>query len=113
MEKGIHRIKILGANRVELVVMALGATSRQAEKCREHGAGSLDRIAVDPLRFNRTTFAGSRAATQKAGGNFLLQRRVRQQIACQLLRAELVKWQVAVESVNHPVAICPHLPLIV
>src|SRR5439155_16739158 len=40
-------------------------------------------------------------------GNFLLQRRVRQQIASELGDGELVEWQVPVQRINYPVAVFP------
>ena len=49
----------------------------------------------------------------EAGGNQLVHRRVRQQVTRDLLERELVEGQVAVERVDHPVAVGPHLAVVV
>ena len=49
----------------------------------------------------------------EAGGDQLVHRRARQQVARDLLERELVEGQVAVEGVDHPVAVGPHLAVVV
>ena len=49
----------------------------------------------------------------KAGGDPLVERAVRQQVAGELLDGELVERQIAVERVDHPIAIGPHLAVVV
>ena len=49
----------------------------------------------------------------EAGGDLLVERRVRQQVAGELLDRELVERHVAVEGVDHPVAPAPHRPVAV
>ena len=39
----------------------------------------------------------------------LFERRVREQIAGELVDSEFVVWQVAIERVDHPIAIAPHV----
>ena len=46
----------------------------------------------------------------EAGGDLLLERGVRQQVAGELFDRKTVERQVAVEGVDHPIAILPDLP---
>jgi hypothetical protein len=70
-------------------------------------------VAIHPLGINRAAFAGRHVAADKAGGRQLVQRRVGEQIASQLVDGELVKGLVPVERADDPVAIGPHLAFVV
>ena len=52
-------------------------------------------------------------AAIEAGGDLLIERGIRQQIAGKLLDREFVERQVAIEGPNHPIAIRPVLAVIV
>ena len=58
-------------------------------------------------------FVGRDVAAMEAGGDLLVERRIGQQVAGQLLDGELVERQIAVEGLDHPVAIGPDLAVVV
>src|SRR5207249_199321 len=101
-------IELALANRIELVVVALAATDRQAEP---YGAGGVDavnhRLDAELLDVDAAFLIDERVAVE-ARGDLLVERRVRQQIAGELLDCELVERQILVEGVDHPVAVLPN-----
>ncbi len=95
------------------MVVATGAADRQSEP---YGAGRLD--AVDGILGGKllgddAAFAVAAMVALKAGGDALVERRLRQLIARQLLDRELIERQVAVERLDQPIAPPPHRPLAV
>ena len=93
--------------RVELVIVALGALDGQAEDALADGVHAVEHgVHAELLRIDAALFVNHRIA-QIAGGDDLILRGVGQQIAGQLLHDETVIGQVAVEGVDDPIAIGP------
>ncbi len=108
-----QRIVIALRERIELVIVASGAADGEAQPYR---AGRVHAVlGVDGLVFfrNNTGFVGRDIAALETGGDQLIERWGRQQVARKLFDGELIEGQVAVERLNHPVAIGPHLAVVV
>src|SRR5437763_1537432 len=89
------------------MVMALAAFERRAEP---DGPGYVD--AVDDLIHAVFFLVGPRfdvhgRAAMETGGDLLVERRARQQVARNLLDRELIERHVGVEGADHPIAIRP------
>ena len=112
-EERRHGIEVALRDRVELVVVAGRAANGQAEEDRAGGVRAV--LGVDHLVFlgNDAALVGCGVAAMEAGGDQLVHRRARQQVARDLLERETVEGQVAVEGVDHPVAVGPHLAVVV
>ncbi len=65
------------------------------------------------LFLDHAPLVGRDVAAVKAGGDQLIQIGLRQQIASQLLERELIERQIAIEGLDHPVAVGPHLAIVV
>ncbi len=104
---------VLLRNRIELVVVAGGAADGQPE---EHGAGRigavLDVLKAD-LFFNDAVLIRRRVVPDESGGDALVERRIRQQIAGELLDGKPIERQIAVERSDDPVAIRPDAAAVV
>ena len=99
--------------RVVLVVVALGAAQREAEPRRREVAHAVRRIFGRV--FLRLAAAFLRRLQQPivARRDLLLIRRVRQQVAGDLLDREFGERLVLVERIDHPIAVHPHAPIVV
>src|SRR5262249_4971540 len=107
VQKRVEAVILRLRNRIEFVIMALGATDRQAEE------GFADRVNAIDYAFDAELFGIDAAlliehgVAKEARRHAVLQRRMRQQIARQLFNRELIERQILVERVDHPVAIRP------
>ena len=108
VEKGVKLIVFPLREGVVLVVVALGAAQRQAHPDL-HGRinAVLDGRDAKLLVVGSPFRVGHRVA-MKGRRHKLLERRLRQQVAGDLLDGELVERQVAVQGVDHPVAVAPN-----
>ena len=108
VEQRVKLVKLLLRNRVVFVVV----TSRTAEgQAEEHRRGGLHAIhhRLDPvLLVDDAALALNGVVAVEAGGHLLIDCRVRQQIAGDLLHGEPVERHVVVERANHPVTPRPH-----
>ena len=96
--------------RIELVVMALGALDGHAQNALANGVDAVEhRLHAELLRVHAAFFIDHRVP-QKTSSHQLILRWIRQQVARQLLDDELRIRQVAIERLDHPIAIGPHLP---
>ena len=93
--------------RVVLVVMALGAAHRQPEPDGAERAGPVDGLLEEVLRRIDPALAVPERIAVKPGRDPLFDRRVRQQVAGDLLDRELVEAHPSVEGVDHPPAVAP------
>ena len=112
-EEGRQGVEFPLGNGVELVVVAGGASHRETQENHAGGIGSI--LGVDGLVFlgDDAAFVGGDVASMKAGGHQPVQAGVGQQVAGNLLQRELVEGLVPVESPDHPIAVGPHLPIVV
>ena len=107
-ERG-HTVKFALRDRVELVVVADGATGGQAHPHLVRRLGPVPRVQHEIFLGNRAAFVRRDVATVEPRRDFLIDGRVRQQVARQLLDRELIEFHVGIEGINHPVAVRPHL----
>ena len=112
-EEGGQRIEVLLGDGIELVVVAGGATHRQAQPDRAGGVDPVLGVHDLHFLFDDPPFVGGDVAAMEAGGDELLRGRVGQQVAGQLVHRELVEGQVPVEGPDDPVAVGPHLAVVV
>ena len=112
-EKRRHRVKLALLNRIELVVVAGGATDRETEKDAADGLRPV--LRVDRLVFlrNDTTLIRSDVVALKSSRHELVKRWIRQQVAGNLLHRELVERLVLVQRLDDPVTIGVHLAVVV
>jgi hypothetical protein len=87
------------------VVVALRAAKRAAKPRGRHAAHPLGAVFREILLRLRTAFAGHHVEPVVAGRDALLDRRVGQEIAGELLGRELIEALVGVEGVDHVIAI--------
>ena len=113
VEERIHRVKVLHRERVVFVVVADRTTGGQAHPHGRRGLRAVHGVAVNPLLVDAAALAGGDVAPVETRGDELVLRRVREQVACELLNGELVERQVAVERAHDPVAVRPHGTLVV
>ena len=95
---------------VELVIVALGARNAQAEERLADGVDPVEhRVHAELFRIDAALFVQHRHA-EEARGHDLILRRVRQQVAGELLPHEAIVRHVVVEGLHHPIAVHPDLP---
>ena len=112
-EEGGQRIEVLLGDGIELVVVAGGATHRQAQPDRAGGVDPVLGVHDLHFLFDDAPFVGGDVAAMEAGGDELFRGRIGQQVAGQLVHRELVEGQVPVEGPDDPVPVGPHLTVIV
>ena len=110
-EEGRQRIEILLRERVELVVVALGAVGRQAEVDPAHRLDAVGGVVGEVLLDDRAALVGRHVAALQARGDQLGFGRVRQEVAGELFDREGVEGLVAIEGLDHPVTVGPHRAL--
>ena len=111
-ERG-QRVELPLADRVELVVVAGRAADGQAH---EHAADRLGPVlGVDRLVLldHHAALVRRDVVALEAGGDQLVESRLRQQVAGDLVDGELVERLVPVERLDRPVAVGVHLSVVV
>ena len=111
-ERG-HRVELALADRVELVVVAGGATDGQTQKDVADRLRAILRVDGLVLLGNDPALVGGDVVALEAGRHELVQARLGQQIAGHLLHRELVEGLVPVEGADDPVAVGIHLAVVV
>ena len=107
VEEGVEPVVLALGEGVVLVGVALGAGQRRAEPDRGGGVHAVDhRRHAELLGVGAALGVDHRVAVE-AGGDALVQGRLGQQVAGQLLDREAVEGQVAVVGVDDPVAVAP------
>ena len=107
VEERRQAIKLLLRQRIELVIMADRTAGRQAHPYARRGFGAVAGVEHAVFFVNRAAFASGDVAAIEARSDPLFVRRLRQQVAGQLLDGELIEGHIAVVSVDHPIAIGP------
>ena len=113
IEKGVERIKLPVRDRVELMAVADGALAGQAHPGIGHRGGAVDGIAKQQLIVDRSPLARRHIAAGESGGDLLVERGVWQQVTGELFDRKPIERHVGVERLHDPVAVGPHLPLVV
>ena len=102
-------IEFLVLDRIIRVGVALHAAEADAHPCLPSGAHAVDDGGDAELLIIGAALAVDLGEAAESGGDLLVERRVRDQIAGDLFDGELVEWQVAVEGVDEPIAVFPDL----
>ena len=107
VEQGHHRVVVRVEHGVVLVRMALRAVEREAQPGRAGGADAVDHgVEAIFVRVGASFLVEHRVAVE-ARGDEVVGRGAGEQVAGQLLDAELVVRQVGVEGLHDPVAVRP------
>ena len=112
-EEGRHRIKILLADRVELVIVACRAVGGEPEPHPRRGGDPVVGVVREVFLFDGTALVGGHVAPVEPGGDLLLFAGPGQQVPGDLLHGEPVEGQVAIEGPDDPIAVGPHLAVVV
>ncbi len=91
------------------MIVALRATDREAEPRGAHRVHAIDDVEVEIFGVDDAALVAGHHVAHEAGGDLLVARGARQQIAGELLDRELIERFVGVEGVDHPLAPEPHL----
>ena len=103
-------VEVALRDRVEFVVVALGAAERQAEDGFAERFHAIDVVVGEILFGNRAALVRVHVVALEAGGDELGLGAIGQQVAGELLAEELVVGHIRVERVDDPVAPEPHVP---
>ena len=104
-EERRHAVKIPLGEGIVLVIVTLGAAERGAEPHDARVAHAVGGVFGGVFLGLRAALLGGHQELVVTGCDALLHRRVRHQIAGELLRGEAVERQVAIERVDHVIAI--------
>ena len=95
------------------MVVASGTTDGQAQPDRAGRVHSIFGIDGVDLFRNDPTFIGGDVAAVKSGSNLLVKCPIREQVSSELLDGKAIERQIAIEGLDNPVAIRPHLSIVV
>ena len=112
-EEGRHRIEILLADRIELVVVAGRAVGGETQPHPRGGGHPVVGVVGEVFLFNSTALVGGHVAPVEPGGDLLVFAGSGQQVPGDLLHGEAVEGQVAIEGPDDPIAVGPHLAVVV
>ena len=104
IEVGVELVVVLLADRVELVVVALRAGEGQAQDGFAQRLHAVRVVVEQVLRGDRATLVGVHVVALEARRDQLGVRRVRHEVAGELLEQEAVVGLVVVEGLDDPVA---------
>ena len=112
-EERLHRIEIFLRERIELVVVTRSAVQRCTEPDPTRRGDAVVGVVRLVLLVDGSALVRRRIAAMEARRRLLIRRRVIEQIPRELFQCELVELHVLVERLDHPVAIRPHLAVVV
>ena len=92
-------------NRIVFVCVALGTTHGESQPNRSDRIGSIECRSDPKFLLVGTTFGVGEGLAIEGGGNALIGSRVGKLITRQLLDRELIERHIAIECLNHPVAV--------
>jgi len=95
------------------VIVALGTASGETEPGRRHGGGAIDRVKVAVFLVNGAALARRHIAADESRRDKLISRRPGQEIPRELPGRELIVGEIVIEGFHDPVAVGPHLSLVV
>ena len=107
IEKRRELVELLLADGVVLVVVALRAAHGEAHPNGAERGRAIQHLLVAELFGVGAAFAIGEGVAIEAGGDQGVEIAIGQQVAGELLDGELVEGEVAIERVDHPVAIAP------
>jgi len=95
VEESVEGVEIVRGDRVVLVIVADGAAGGQPHPGLGRGTCAIDGVAEVPLRLDRAPLAGRHIAAVEARGDPLIDRRVGDQVASELVDREAIKGNVS------------------
>ena len=95
------------------MVVTGSATYSQAQPDRACRIDTVFGVHHQNFLLDRPAFARRNVAAIEARRDHLIARRVRQQVARDLFDRKFIKRLIPVERANHPIAIRPHLAIVV
>ena len=90
-------------HRVKLMRMTLGTAKRKPQPCGRRRIHPIHNRMKTKLQRINAAFFIDHGVTMKTSGDPLRARGVGQHVAGELFDGELIKWQVAVNRLNHPI----------
>lgn len=105
IEKSVELKEFALGDWIVLVVMTFGATGGQPEPDGGRGADPVDRGFATVFFLVHSTFLIGEGVSMEAGGDFLGEIRIGQEVAGELLDRELVEGKVPIDGVDDPVAV--------
>ena len=108
-EHRLHAVKILGGNRIKLVIVTLGAAQFVGEKSDADRVDHVIEILLPRHRRHTHRRVFPRAHAQEARGNHMIRIIRLQFIAGNLLAHKLVVRLVCIEGAHHIIAIAPRV----
>ena len=108
IEEGGELIEVSLGDRVIFVIVAAGALDGE---CEEDGGGGVDAVGDVfgvIFGFDDATFSGEDVIAIEAGGDFLAESGIGEEVSGELFGEELVPGHVVEEGVDDPVAPGPH-----
>ena len=112
-EERRHAVEVLGADRIELVIVAARAPHGQPQPDLRRGLDAIGGVVGQVLLGNRPAFVGAHARPDEPRRDQLGGRRPGQQVAGNLFVREPIEGLVGVEGVDDPVAIGPDAAVVV
>ena len=110
VKEGVEAVVFLVGDGIVFVRVALGAVQGQSEPCGADGRHPvLHRLGAVFLGIAPALVIDLGVAVETRG-DALGQSGLRQEIAGQLINGELVEWLIAIESIDHPLAVRPNGP---
>ena len=106
-------VVVAGGDGIEFVVVALGAADGESEPRGADRVHAVDKLFVARLGAIDACFAIGERVAQEAGGDQLIGGGVGKQIAGQLFDGEAIEGEVAIEGLDHPVAVGPDFAVVV
>ena len=109
IQKSEQAIILFLQERVVFVVVALSTLDRDTQDALADGVHAIEHGFHAELLRVHAAFLIDHGIAQKTRGHPLVLRRVREQVPGQLVDDELVVRQIAIEGLDHPIAIKPDL----
>ena len=110
VEERIHLVKILLRSRIVFVVVTLRASNRQPHPSHARRRHAVHHIEIQILRLDQPALVARHHIAMKARRHLLLDRRIWQHVARDLLDGELVERHPRIERLDHPLPPQPHVP---
>ena len=113
VEERQQRVVVGLRDRVEFVVVTNRTLGRQSEHHGAHRVGAVDTVPREDFVVDRPVFVGGDVQPVESRGDAVAVGGAGQQVAGELPGDELVVGQVVVDRVDDPVAVGPHLAVII
>ena len=99
-----HHLEVrMMRHRIKLMCMTLSATQRKPQPCGRRRIYPIHNRMKTKLQRINAAFFIDHGIAMKTSGDPLRARGVRQHVAGELFNGELIKWQVAVNRLDHPI----------